>query len=49
MFTGWVRNDGSGGAPVVDNAEAGYSCLTFPETLQAAGIRWKGFQDIGTA
>jgi phospholipase C len=48
MFTGWVGNDGSGGGPVVDNAEAGYSWLTFPEILQDAGITWKVYQDIGT-
>jgi phospholipase C len=48
MFTGWVGNDGSGGGPVIDNAEAGYSWLTFPEILQDAGITWKVYQDIGT-
>jgi phospholipase C len=48
MFSGWVGNDGSGGGPVVDNAEAGYSWTTFPEILQAAGVSWKVFQDIGT-
>jgi phospholipase C len=48
MFTGWVGNDGSGGGPVVDNAEAGYSWTTFPEILQAAGVPWKVYQDIGT-
>jgi len=30
MFSGWVGNDGTGGGPVVDNAEAGYSWSTFP-------------------
>ncbi len=48
MFTGWVGNNGEGGGPVVDNAEAGYSWLTFPEVLQDAGISWKVYQDIGT-
>ena len=48
MFTGWVGNDGNGGGPVIDNAEAGYSWITFPEILQDAGISWKVFQDIGT-
>ena len=48
MFTGWVGNDGLGGGPVVDNAEAGYGWKTFPEILQAAGISWKVYQDIGT-
>jgi phospholipase C len=31
MWTGWVGNDGSGGAPVIDNAEAGYDWSTYPE------------------
>ncbi len=48
MWTGWVGNDGSGGGPVIDNAEAGYSWNTFPETLEAAGISWKVYQDMGT-
>jgi phospholipase C len=47
MWTGWVGNDGSGGGPVIDNAEAGYGWSTFPEKLQAAGISWKVYQDIG--
>jgi phospholipase C len=48
MWTGWVGNDGSGGGPVVDNAEAGYGWSTYPEQLQAAGISWKIYQDVGT-
>ncbi len=48
MWTGWVGNDGKNGGPVVDNAEAGYDWMTFPERLQAAGISWKVYQDIGT-
>ena len=47
MWTGWVGNDGSGGGPVVDNAEAGYDWSTYPELLQKAGISWKIYQDIG--
>ncbi|WP_321839787.1 phosphocholine-specific phospholipase C [Paraburkholderia bannensis] len=47
MWTGWVGNDGSGGGPVVDNAEAGYGWSTYPEVLQNAGISWKIYQDIG--
>ena len=38
MFTGWVGNNGKGGGPVVDNAEAGYSWTTFPEMLEVAGV-----------
>jgi len=48
MWTGWVGNDGTGGGPVIDNAEAGYSWSTFPEKLQQAGITWKVYQDEGT-
>ena len=47
MWTGWVGNDGLGGGPVIDNAEAGYDWSTFPERLQMAGISWKIYQDIG--
>ena len=48
MFSGWVGNNGLGRGPVVDNAEAGYSWTTFPEVLEAAGISWKVYQDIGS-
>ena len=47
MWTGWVGNDGSGGGPVIDNAELGYAWSTYPELLQNAGISWKIYQDIG--
>ena len=47
MFSGWVGNDGKGGGPVVDNSEAGNTWSTFPEVLEAAGISWKVYQDIG--
>ena len=48
MWTGWVGNDGAGGGPVIDNAEAGYSWSTYPEVLQSAGVSWKIYQDSGT-
>ncbi|GFJ96043.1 hypothetical protein Prum_096850 [Phytohabitans rumicis] len=47
MWTGWVGNDGNGGGPVVDNAEAGYDWSTYPERLERNGISWKVYQDIG--
>jgi phospholipase C len=47
MWTGWVGNDGAGGGPVIDNAEAGYSWSTYPEVLQNAGVSWKIYQDAG--
>ncbi len=48
LWTGWVGNDGKAGGPVITNAEAGYDWKTYPERLQAAGISWKIYQDIGT-
>jgi phospholipase C len=47
MWTGWVGNDGKGGGPVIDNAEAGYDWSTYPERLQQAGVSWKIYQDAG--
>jgi phospholipase C len=47
MWTGWTGNDGRNGGPVLDNAEAGYDWSTYPEILQAAGISWKIYQDVG--
>lgn len=47
MWSGCVGNNGEGGGPVVDNAEAGYGWTTYPETLEEAGISWKIYQDIG--
>jgi phospholipase C len=48
MWTGWVGNNGAGGGPVIDNAEAGYDWSTYPELLQNAGVSWKIYQDVGT-
>ena len=47
MWTGWVGNDGSGGGPVLNNAEVGYDWSTYPERMVKAGISWKVYQDIG--
>src|SRR5581483_10596963 len=47
MWTGWDGNDRKGGGPVIANDELGYSWTTYPERLQAAGISWKIYQDIG--
>jgi len=47
MWTGWDGNDGKGGGPVIANDEIGYSWQTYPERLQAAGISWKIYQDVG--
>ncbi len=48
MWTGWVGNDGKGGGPVIGNDELGYSWTTYPERLEAAGVSWKIYQDVGT-
>jgi phospholipase C len=47
MWTGYVGNDGTGGGPVVDNDELGYSWTTYPERLEQAGVTWKIYQDVG--
>jgi len=47
MWTGWLGNDGQGGGPVINNAEAGYDWSTYPERLERAGISWKIYQDSG--
>jgi phospholipase C len=47
MWTGWDGNNGVGGGPVIANDEIGYSWQTYPELLQAAGVSWKIYQDIG--
>ncbi len=47
MWTGWVGNNGQGNGPVVDDSTNGYGWTTFPERLQAAGVTWKVYQDIG--
>ena len=47
MWTGWDGNDRQGGGPVIANDELGYGWQTYPERLQAAGISWKIYQDIG--
>ncbi|WP_424211241.1 phosphocholine-specific phospholipase C [Streptomyces sp. BI20] len=47
LWTGHTGNDGTGGGPVLGNQEAGYGWKTYPERLEAAGISWKIYQDIG--
>jgi phospholipase C len=48
MWTGYVGNDGQGGGPVLSNDEKGYGWTTYPERLEAAGVSWKIYQDVGT-
>ena len=47
MWTGYTGNDGAGGGPVLGNDEKGYSWTTYPERLEAAGVSWKIYQDVG--
>ncbi|MGV9452028.1 phosphocholine-specific phospholipase C [Streptomyces sp. NPDC003635] len=47
MWSGHTGNDGTGGGPVLGNDELGYGWTTYPERLEAAGISWKIYQDIG--
>nr|BBJ49417.1 hypothetical protein SAVMC3_20460 [Streptomyces avermitilis] len=47
LWTGYTGNDGKGGGPVLGNEEAGYSWTTYPERLEAAGVSWKIYQDVG--
>ncbi|MEU7597719.1 phosphocholine-specific phospholipase C [Streptomyces sp. NPDC039022] len=51
LWTGYTGNDGKGpgdpSGPVLDNAEKGYSWTTYPERLEAKGVSWKIYQDIG--
>jgi phospholipase C len=35
------------GGPVLTDAEQGYNWLTYPERLEAAGVSWKFYQDVG--
>ena len=45
LWTGMIDPAGSGGGPVTDNSEKGYSWTTYPERLQAAGVSWKVYQN----
>ncbi|MEV5098452.1 MULTISPECIES: phosphocholine-specific phospholipase C [Streptomyces] len=47
MWSGHTGNDGTGGGPVLGNDELGYDWTTYPERLEAAGISWRIYQDIG--
>ncbi len=47
MFSGWAGNDGTRGGPALDNSGNAYTWQTYPEVLEAAGISWKVYQDIG--
>ncbi|MFI9274989.1 phosphocholine-specific phospholipase C [Kitasatospora sp. NPDC052896] len=44
QWTGMIDPSGTGGGPVTDNSEAGYSWTTYPEMLQDAGVSWRVYQ-----
>ena len=44
QWTGMIDPSGTGGGPVIDNSESGYSWTTYPEMLQNAGVSWRVYQ-----
>jgi phospholipase C len=46
MWTGMIDPNGTGGGPVISNAESPpYTWTSYPERLQAAGISWQVYQE----
>ena len=45
QWSGWIDPNGTGGGPVTDNSEKGYTWTTYPERLQSAGLSWKVYQE----
>jgi phospholipase C len=45
QWTGMIDPNGTGGGPVIDNSESGYSWTTYPEMLQNAGVSWRIYQE----
>jgi phospholipase C len=45
QWTGMIDPNGTGGGPVIDNSEDGYSWTTYPEMLQNAGVSWRIYQE----
>ncbi len=46
LWSGMIDPSGTGGGPVIDNAETpAYTWTTYPERLQAAGVSWKVYQE----
>ena len=45
QWTGMIDPNGTGGGPVIDNSEDGYSWTTYPEMLQDAGVSWRVYQE----
>ena len=45
LWTGMVDPNATGGGPVIDNSEPGFSWMTYPERLESAGVSWKVYQE----
>jgi phospholipase C len=45
QWTGMIDPNGTGGGPVIDNSEDGYSWTTYAEMLQDAGVSWRVYQE----
>jgi phospholipase C len=45
LMTGMIDPSGTGGGPVTNDSEPGFNWTTYPERLQAAGVRWKVYQN----
>jgi phospholipase C len=45
LWTGMIDPNKTGGGPVTDNSEPGFTWTTYPERLQAAGVTWKVYQE----
>ncbi|MHC1479989.1 phosphocholine-specific phospholipase C [Frateuria aurantia] len=48
MFTGWTGNDGNDHGPQLETDARVCDWPTYPERLEAAGVTWKVYQDIGS-
>ena len=45
QWTGMIDPNGTGGGPVIDNSESGYSWTTYAEMLQNANVSWRVYQE----
>ena len=46
LWSGMIDPNGTGGGPVTNNDEPGFSWTTYPELLQNAGVSWKVYQNM---
>ena len=45
LWSGMIDPNGTGGGPITNNNEPGFTWTTYPERLQNAGVSWKVYQD----